>query len=692
MASDYEKKDSIDDFSFPVHFDDNSKLDMYGVWIKKSARDESDKDFQAIENNKDASSPADDIENLSDFAVSFPEEEQGIHSEENSFIQESSNHADGQGDDMAAMDINGFETLDLDDFLDDSFDDSSQSDQASQSDEQDKTPIKEADFTPVEFSMEDFEAEISRPNEEEEGEDPHAPVDIDIDFSPAASTNTETSEGDDSLNTITEIHFDLPDSSPSSSSNSAIKTEFSEASEFDDLLDGLGSSSASTTVNVPDKRKSEINLNVDIEDAGESKAEEFEFAKTDIESVDISIFDNDPVVPEVAVKAEEPDKPKQEEPEEKLSAVNIEVPETDMFFDDVGALTDDLMKEEIASTENSLDSVPEHHAAQSLETENLLRKIAEEIAGIKTELADLKKQVNEQATAPLIHKDDVIQTEEKKPAAKSSGFFSDDDTDETIALTGDELNNILITADFTEEANTEEYEIPEFLDSTNENLAAQEIENTEEKSELEDFKPAHIVPSGDDLSYLDDQSDIPNDETMLGSVADDYITKPDFESEVLEEPEDLTIEALNFETDNIADIQKETDEAPVHADDLSDIDFLTEDISEIPAEQEIELPEIESQELTDSEANEVSSLAEKDAAFFDETLTDKIPVHTEEIKPEPAQSETASMPLQLKEEIKSVLSYMDRLLESLPEEKIEEFAKSEYFNTYKRLFDELGIS
>ena len=35
---------------------------------------------------------------------------------------------------------------------------------------------------------------------------------------------------------------------------------------------------------------------------------------------------------------------------------------------------------------------------------------------------------------------------------------------------------------------------------------------------------------------------------------------------------------------------------------------------------------------------------------------------------------------------------MDQLLESLPEEKIEEFAKSEYFDTYKRLFDELGIS
>jgi hypothetical protein len=34
---------------------------------------------------------------------------------------------------------------------------------------------------------------------------------------------------------------------------------------------------------------------------------------------------------------------------------------------------------------------------------------------------------------------------------------------------------------------------------------------------------------------------------------------------------------------------------------------------------------------------------------------------------------------------------MDQLLESLPEEKIEEFANSEYFETYKKLFDELGL-
>ena len=46
----------------------------------------------------------------------------------------------------------------------------------------------------------------------------------------------------------------------------------------------------------------------------------------------------------------------------------------------------------------------------------------------------------------------------------------------------------------------------------------------------------------------------------------------------------------------------------------------------------------------------------------------------------------------MKEEIKSVLSYMDQLLENLPEEKITEFAQSEQFELYKKLFTELGLA
>ena len=51
-----------------------------------------------------------------------------------------------------------------------------------------------------------------------------------------------------------------------------------------------------------------------------------------------------------------------------------------------------------------------------------------------------------------------------------------------------------------------------------------------------------------------------------------------------------------------------------------------------------------------------------------------------------------TLPSNIKEEVKSVLSYLDQLLDSLPEDKIKEFADSKYFEMYRRLFTELGIS
>jgi hypothetical protein len=45
----------------------------------------------------------------------------------------------------------------------------------------------------------------------------------------------------------------------------------------------------------------------------------------------------------------------------------------------------------------------------------------------------------------------------------------------------------------------------------------------------------------------------------------------------------------------------------------------------------------------------------------------------------------------IKMELRDVLVYMDKLLEALPEEKIDEFVQSEHYATYKRLFEELGI-
>jgi hypothetical protein len=47
--------------------------------------------------------------------------------------------------------------------------------------------------------------------------------------------------------------------------------------------------------------------------------------------------------------------------------------------------------------------------------------------------------------------------------------------------------------------------------------------------------------------------------------------------------------------------------------------------------------------------------------------------------------------LELRDELKDVLNYMDNILENVSEDKITEFAHSDYFNEYKKLFSDLDI-
>ncbi|MDD3981057.1 MAG: hypothetical protein RBT72_03935 [Spirochaetia bacterium] len=52
-----------------------------------------------------------------------------------------------------------------------------------------------------------------------------------------------------------------------------------------------------------------------------------------------------------------------------------------------------------------------------------------------------------------------------------------------------------------------------------------------------------------------------------------------------------------------------------------------------------------------------------------------------------AQTQIPQMPEALFQDMKKLLGYLDRLLESLPEEKIDQFARSEYFDLYRKVFE-----
>ena len=114
------------------------------------------------------------------------------------------------------------------------------------------------------------------------------------------------------------------------------------------------------------------------------------------------------------------------------------------------------------------------------------------------------------------------------------------------------------------------------------------------------------------------------------------------------------------------------------------------------AEEEIQEPTIE-ENLPDETVLDTPAIDEPlpedsiEEVSVEEPAIDE-PSASEPCKMQVDQEPQTSIPKNLKEEVISVLSYMDQLLENLPEDKIAEFAKSEHFVTYKKLFDELGLS
>ncbi|MDR2662526.1 MAG: hypothetical protein LBC31_05965 [Treponema sp.] len=413
---------------------------------------------------------------------------------------------------------------------------------------------------------------------------------------------------------------------------------------------------------------------------------------------------------------------------------------------------------------------PSAAAAESLSTQ-LLMKIADELSSIKRELSSLKSELAVVRGGAAAEAAD----------AKGGGFFDEED-DEKIALTGDELDNILNTANFTEESGSDEAleedlsldlgtedrpesdtplsdredligESPdeESLDAGDINFddadlaeldgaiqVTGEVRNSDDfdislglapdfsdsgdKSDalnlLREEGAVPITPAPEDTSYLEEDplADISEEEHLDLSGA--VIDEPDLSAGITENPlSEPAIENISI------DIDMEEQTAP-EAFGSDDFIFETEETMEIPSTEEPPLDDGvpvsgfsgpsqdaftedvlpgEDFDFTAPEERPESIIAPPEEAFppSEEAAApeETFPFPEGAGFPEPADAAPSAdaaapaddIPSGLKQELKTVLSYMDQLLESLPDDKIEEFAKSEYFDTYKKLFEELGL-
>ena len=255
-----------------------------------------------------------------------------------------------------------------------------------------------------------------------------------------------------------------------------------------------------------------------------------------------------------------------------------------------------------------------------------------------------------------------------------------DSDDEDVALSEDELDNILGDVD--------------------QGLAEPNDDEHAMRDEM-----AHDMEDVDPLEF--------SDEELQREVLGDEVQMPQLS--ILDSDDDESITLTADELSNIVSDDLAISPSPFGTDE----EVLTDDIEEMEAVQDFEgfdESASESEELTaasfESDPGETAQPSffqeeeEGPVALTDDELADilegtAIEESVLEAEPEVAlheepRAERMADELSLetgvkREELKKVIGYLDDLLGQLPEETVREFSRSEYFNLYKKVIEELGV-
>ena len=388
--------------------------------------------------------------------------------------------------------------------------------------------------------------------------------------------------------------------------------------------------------------------------------------------------------------------------------LSIEPEDSDFDPEIVFEQTEDFSIDQPSGSDDAsgADSIPEEEQDFDMEknkefvakTEQMLERIISELTSLKGEVGQLRADVDsikQQGTDTPAPTQKIPPAEEQQitETTAANGFFGSDlssDGDDTIALSGDELNNILESANFVEEfAGDTDTEVPSDsdLDFDTENISDDELFVPADENDIFDDTDSNIeheIKQNSAETIEEPDSNISED--IILPPVEENIIEEDVEDESADidiEPEESIDDDIVIATDdNVPEIIPETDL------DMQDVDTsdygLTNDnldyLSQEPTAEETLSGE--QSDISIQEAHNFLESVEKESEFPD-TTNESNDTDTSRLN---------AIPAELRDEIKSVLSYIDQLLENLPEDKIAEFAKSEHFKLYKQLFSELGLS
>ena len=755
--------------------DDTKELDSYGVWVKRAPQDASeealDLDLPDFSDFQETADQTGIIEEQNDNEVPVADQDSSV-TDENGEISIDDFVTDGFTDPneaYAPSSPNPPEQdgeLSLDDFMEGGFEapseGSTDSESASESDEVSLDDFLDGDFSDDagasssdEISIDDFldDDSVSSAKQKEDDITNDEPLDIDVDFTESEEDAVPTTE-------ITEEN----------------ESENEESfADDDDMFDSI---EKIETASEPEAETPVTESNIELEDVS---LDDFNLEESDDAtaaalgaSINSSVSSGEETVSldSFGIDSSSEEMPAGTGSSRKQQTVDYELAITEEDNVQAAPVIDEIKSDSV--TQNKEETT------ETTVNNELLEKIVSDLSGLKDEINALKNdlaELKEKNTLDNISsgqndgeqpaESEIELPVQSEPAEEPGGFFNSDEEDDTIALSGDELSNIVSNADFTEETaepdtqydeSTEEtvteeqpeQELPEDFSADFSNdtpfggiedtvipdeepdtgLSMDINEEILEEPNLDDIETNADIPEEIEIPKVDDIAETQDEEPALDdilvessstdfmdSVTDSTNMQPDIEITEPVEPElaeeeaaitkeeadDITSEYSADTTENTEPVLDEDAALELPEESSSDAENTDEESTDdIFNETAIE----DAQHTQDAMMNDImneapsvdNALSEENVDYLskDNTVLSDDEAAVAESEPEPSaeteQTDTSDLPSDIKEDVKSVLLYMDQLLENLPEDKIMEFAKSEQFTTYKKLFNELGLS
>ncbi|MCR5290690.1 MAG: hypothetical protein K6E51_11920 [Treponema sp.] len=691
--------------------DKTNELDSYGVWVKKpvnestpdSNADESFgitpdlPDFSSLDDIQEASPSLPQSAPINDSFVSDDEGDTSLSMEELSNLTTNTEIVDEENTDLPSemdmdIDVPKSDVSETDaDITEPALENTELETEAPLSEE----PLEEESLETVD--------EIQAPTTDEladsvintpDIEDPFAgldldatePLPLDIASLDETTSNDSTDSAEESIDTNTEASIVKP------SVDNALENISEESLDAisKDTLDTLSEDSLDVISEVTlSEEPLPSNSEAETEDPFATTPEQTDTEPTTESTLDDFSFDDIPVETKVA-EEDDPFAEYEEKADNSLSVTSLDedfpdpvaAPETTSESDDFTPLesVDDFNSDTPQANndeEVSLDDFFNEELELPEEPED--EPLAEPIVNTSEEpntdtisepvVTDSEEHISEPITEPLANDiNDTFSETVPDTFEQETAIFTEPDSEETTTENNGVVEPIIAEDSFS--ADTSPDSEATILQQIQKELSSLRDEISVLKSDLAALKTATPVTTEENADVVTEQNSEPEDTGFFGDTGDDDLIalSGDEMSHILNNSEFAATEesASEPELDEINLTPEEADEVTQpESSDTSDI-----------------LVESASEDLFNSESSEPISEQHLDYISSEE------PIESEDS----ASEVTQGLSPDLTNDIKSVLSYMDKLLENLPDDKIKEFAQSEQFTVYKNLFTELGLA